>query len=397
MYNEINIIIDAKNVKEVSYMKYRNFGKLGIECSAFGIGCMRFPMKKNEDGVNTVDQEIANEILHTAIDNGVNYIDTAYVYSDRQNEKAVGTALKGGYREKVHIATKLPVWDVKSKEDMYRLYEEQRANLQVDFIDFYLIHSLNLGQWKRLRELGVREFLDDLKKQKKITYACFSFHDNYDAFEQILNDYDWDMCQIQFNYMDINNQATIKGVELAGSKNIPIVIMEGLQGGRLANVPGSVKKVFESYKEKRTPAEWAFRWLCNFPQIGTVLSGVTNLEQTYQNLETFDKTGVGIMTHEELEIVDRAREEYMRRIKVGCTGCRYCMPCPMGVDIPGIFGTWNEAYKFRDDISKNGHYNRILNDGHGANKCVACGKCMEKCPQSISIPEMLRQANCELQ
>ncbi len=377
-------------------MKYREFGKLGIEGSAFGIGCMRFPMVRDENGKEAVDQKIANEILHTAIDNGVNYIDTAYVYSNRLNEKAVGIALQGGYREKVYIATKLPIWDVKSKDDMYRLYEEQRSNLQVDCIDFYLIHALNRDQWRRMRDLGVREFLDDLKASGKIKYACFSFHDNYEAFEEIINAYDWDMCQIQFNYMDINNQATIKGVELAGSKNIPIVIMEGLQGGRLANVPSTVKEVFDSYKVKHTPAEWAFRWLCNFPQIATVLSGVTNLEQTYQNLETFDKTGVEIMTQEELDIIDTARQEYQKRVKVGCTGCRYCMPCPMDVDIPGIFGAWNEAYKFRDNIKGDGRYRHISNDGHGADKCVACGKCMEMCPQGFNIPEMLAKADSEL-
>jgi len=377
-------------------MKYREFGKLGIECSAFGIGCMRFPMVKDENGKNVVDQKIANEILHTAIDNGVNYIDTAYVYSDKQNEKAVGIALQGGYREKVYIATKLPIWDVHTREDMDRLYEIQRTNLQVECIDFYLVHALNRDQWRRMRDLGVREFMDDLKAQGKIKYACFSFHDNYEAFEEIINDYDWDMCQLQFNYMDVDNQATIKGVELAGDKGIPVVIMEGLQGGRLANVPSSVKDVFDSYPVKRTPAEWAFRWLCNFPQIGTVLSGVTNLEQTYQNLETFDHTGVGIMTQEELDIVDKARKEYSRRIKVPCTACRYCMPCPMDVDIPGVFGAWNEAYKFRDNISGDGRYKRISSDGHGADKCVACGQCMEKCPQAINIPEMLQKADGEL-
>ena len=377
-------------------MKYRQFGKLGIECSAFGIGAMRFPMIKDENGKEIVNQEIANEILHTAIDNGVNYIDTAYVYSNRQNEKAVGIALEGGYRDKVYIATKLPIWDVHCREDMDRLYEEQRNNLKVDCIDFYLVHALNLDQWRRMRDLGVREFLDKLKAEKKIRYACFSFHDNYDAFEEIINAYDWDMCQLQFNYMDIDNQATIKGVELAGSKNIPVVIMEGLQGGRLANVPSTVKAVFDSYPVKHTPAEWAFRWLCNFPQIGTVLSGVTNLEQTYQNLETFENTGVNILTQEELDIVDKARQEYMRRIKVSCTGCRYCMPCPMDVDIPGIFGNWNESFKFRDDISNNGRYKRTLSEGHGADKCISCQQCMDKCPQSINIPEMLRVADSEL-
>ena len=381
-------------------MKYRKLGKLGIECSAFGIGCMRFPMKKNEDGSEEVDQEIANSIIHTAIDNGVNYFDTAYVYSGRKNEKALGIAISGDYakyRDKIYIATKLPIWDCHSKEDMYRLYEEQKNNLMVDYIDFYLVHALNRDHWHRMRDLGVREFLDDLKAQGKIKYACFSFHDNYEAFEEILNDYDWDMCQIQFNYMDVNNQATIKGVELAGEKNIPIVIMEGLQGGRLANVPSTVQEVFDSYPEKRTAAEWAFRWLCNFPQIATVLSGVTNLEMTYQNLETFDKTGVGIMTPEELAIVDRAREAYMSRIKVGCTGCRYCMPCPANVDIAGIFATWNDSFKFRDNIANNWHYNnRIVKDGKGADQCVSCGMCMEKCPQSINIPQMLQIADGEL-
>jgi len=377
-------------------MKYRKFGKLGIDISAFGVGCMRFPMVDDGNGHRVVDQNIANEIVHTAIENGVNYFDTAYVYSDRQNEKTLGIALSGGWREKVYIATKLPTWECHSKEDMYRFYEEQRVNLQTDHIDFYLVHALDRGKWRQMKELGIREFLDDLKSDGRISYACFSFHDNYEAFEEILNDYDWDMCQIQYNYMDIYNQATTKGVKLAGSKNIPIVIMEGLQGGRLANVPSTVQAVFDSYPEKRTPAEWAFRWLCNHEEIGTVLSGVTNLEQTFQNLETFNKTDVGIMSEEELAIVDKAREEYMKRVKIGCTGCRYCMPCPMDVDIPGIFSTWNEAFKFNDNISGNWRFKRITSDGHGADKCVACGACMEKCPQGLQIPDMLQVAACEL-
>ena len=376
-------------------MQYRKFGKLGIEVSAFGVGCMRFPMKE-ENGRRVVDQELANTIIHTAIENGVNYFDTAYVYSDRLSEKTLGIALEGGYREKVYVATKLPTWDVNSKKDMYRFFEEQCSNLQTDHIDFYLVHALDRGKWRKIRDLGIREFLDDLKAKGRISYACFSFHDNYEAFEEIINDYDWDMCQIQFNYMDINNQATIKGVKLAGSKNIPIVIMEGLQGGRLANVPSTVQDVFDSYPEKRTPVEWAFRWLCNFAEIGTVLSGVTNLEMTYQNIATFDKTGVGIMTDEELAIVDKAREEYQRRVKIGCTGCRYCMPCPMDVDIPSVFASWNEAFKFRDNISGDGWFRRITNDGHGPDKCVACGACMEKCPQGLQIPDMLRVASGEL-
>lgn len=377
-------------------MQYRKMGKLGIEVSAFGIGCMRFPMIKTEDGKRVVDQELANQIIHTAIENGVNYVDTAYVYSDKQAEKVLGKALQGGWREKVYVATKLPIWDCKTPEDLPRLYEEQRTNLGVECIDFYLVHALNRDAWHRMRDLGVREFLTDLKAQGKIKYACFSFHDNYEAFEEILNDYDWDMCQLQFNYMDIHNQATIKGVELAGQKNIPIVIMEGLLGGRLANVPDTVQAVFDSYPEKRSAVEWAFRWLCNFPQIATVLSGVTNMEQTMDNLAIFDRTGVNTMSEEELAIVTRAREEYLRRTKVGCTGCRYCMPCPAGVDIPAIFGTWNEAFKYNNNISGNGRYRRMVNDGKGADQCVECGACMEMCPQQLNIPELLKAASAEL-
>lgn len=377
-------------------MQYRKMGKLGIEVSAFGIGCMRFPMVTNEEGKRVVDQELANKIIHTAIENGVNYLDTAYVYSDKQAEKVLGKALEGGWREKVYVATKLPIWDCHTPEDLPRLYEEQRTNLGVDCIDFYLVHALNRDAWHKMRDLGVREFLTDLKAQGKIKYACFSFHDNYEAFEEILNDYDWDMCQIQFNYMDVNNQATIKGVELAGEKNIPIVIMEGLLGGRLANVPDTVQAVFDSYPEKRSAVEWAFRWLCNFPQVGTVLSGVTNMEQTMDNLAIFDRTGVGILSDEELAIVDKAREEYLRRTKVGCTGCRYCMPCPAGVDIPGVFGTWNEAFKYNTNISGNGRYRRMVEENKGANQCVECGACMEMCPQQLTIPELLKAASAEL-
>ena len=377
-------------------MQYRKMGKLGIEVSAFGVGCMRFPMYTNEEGKRVVDQELANQIIHTAIENGVNYLDTAYVYSDKQAEKVLGIALQGGWREKVYVATKLPIWDCHKTEDMYRLYEEQRTNLQVDCIDFYLIHCLGRDQWRRMRDLGVREFLNDLKAEGKIKYACFSFHDNYEAFEEIINDYDWDMCQLQFNYMDIHNQATIKGVELAGEKNIPVVIMEGLLGGRLANVPDTVQAVFDSYPEKRSAVEWAFRWLCNFPQVGTVLSGVTDMAQTMDNLAIFDRTGVGIMSDEELAIVDKAREEYLRRTKVGCTGCRYCMPCPCGVDIPAIFSTWNEAFKYNTNIAGNGHYNHMVKEGKGADQCVECGACMEMCPQQLNIPELLKTASAEL-
>lgn len=376
-------------------MRYRNIPKLGIKVSAFGLGCMRFPMKTTEDGKTEVDYPLAESIIHRAVDGGVNYLDTAFVYSNGQNEDVVGRALQGGYREKVYLATKLPTWQCEKTQDMYDLFEKQLKALRTDHIDFYLIHSLSADKWDKMKEIGVREFLDELKAKKLIRYACFSFHDSYEAFEHILNDYDWDMCQIQFNILDVNNQAGLKGLKLAGSKNIPVVIMEGLLGGKLASVPDTVQAVYDSYSEKRSAAEWAFRWLCNFDEVATVLSGVTDINMTEDNLRIFDRVYAGCMSDEELQIIDKAREEYQKRLKIGCTGCRYCMPCPQGVDIPGIFSIWNDSYKFnRQEEGK--HRYASLSEANRASMCVGCGACQSVCPQNLSIPEKLREAETEL-
>ncbi len=370
-------------------MIMRKFGNLGIEVSGFGLGCMRVPMTKDENGNDIVDEKICTDIIRTAIDGGVNYIDTAYVYSGGLNEEYVARALRDGYREKVYIATKLPVWNCHCKEDMYKIFEEQCKRLETDKIDFYLVHSLDKQKWDKCVEWGIKDFLDDLKNSGKITYACFSFHDSYEAFEYILCDYNWDMCQIQFNYMDIENQAGLKGLKLAGQRNVPVVVMEGLLGGKLANVPDEIRELFDSYEVKRSPAEWAFRWLCNFPEIATVLSGTSTAQQTLDNIRIFSDAKVNGMTEEELEIVSKARELYRKRTAVDCTGCAYCMPCPMGVDIPKVFAKWNNSYKYG---TKDYGYKKLSEDGHGADKCVSCGKCMEVCPQHIDIPGKLAQA-----
>ncbi len=377
-------------------MKYRKINKLGIELSAFGVGCMRFPMKENENGERVVDESISTPTIRHAIDGGVNYIDTAYVYSDKKNETAVAHALKDGYREKVYLATKIPTWPINTREDMDKLLAEQLANLETDHIDFYLVHSLNKGTWEKVRDLGIREFLDKAKASGKIKYACFSFHDNYDAFIDIIDSYDWDMCQIQFNYMDINNQATIKGLQYAGKKNIPVVIMEGLLGGKLAKAPENVQALYDSFPVKRSPVEWAFRWICNHPEVATVLSGVTSIEQCDDNLHIFDRCEVGVMTDDEEELISKVRDAYNSRTKVGCTGCRYCMPCPNDVDIPGIFATWNNLFLYDEKLAGNGRYKRIINDGHSAEKCVGCGACEGICPQHLDIIEKLKQANEEM-
>ncbi len=376
-------------------MKMRKIEKLGIEVSAFGLGCMRFPMK-NVDGKNVVDEEIAQKIIREAIDNGVNYLDTAYVYSDKQNEGVVGRALKDGYREKVFLATKLPLWECKEPADMEKIFEKELEALGTSYIDFYLVHALGAKRWEDAKAFGICGFLDKLKKEGKIKYAAFSFHDDYEAFETIINDYDWDMCQVQFNFMDIENQAGVKGVQLAGKKGIPVVVMEGLLGGKLASAPGSVQGIYDSYTVKRSPAEWGFRWLCNFPEVATVLSGVTNLDQLYENIRVFSDADVGKMTREELDIIDRVRDEYINRTKIGCTGCAYCMPCPAGVDIPRVFRVWNEAFQYSNNISGDHRYRRIIHEEKDPSRCLECGACEAACPQHLNIMEMLKKANNEL-
>ncbi len=376
-------------------MKMRKIEKLGIEVSAFGVGCMRFPMT-TVDGVEVVDESISTPAIRYAIDNGVNYMDTAYVYSNQKNETALGHALRDGYREKVYVATKLPTWACNTREDMDRILDESLARLETDYIDFYLVHALNKDSWQKIYDLGVLDFMDKAKASGKIRYACFSFHDNYETFKTILEAYDWDMCQIQFNFMDVENQAGLKGLKLAGERGVPVVIMEGLLGGKLANAPDNVQALYDSWPEKRSPVEWAFRWLCNFPEVATVLSGVTNLEMTKNNLEIFDRCETGIMREEELALIDKVREAYLSRTKIGCTGCRYCMPCPNEVDIPGIFSTWNDLSLYGQNLAGNRRYAKKLSEGKGADKCIECGACEGVCPQQLSIIESLKIAHSEM-
>ncbi len=373
----------------------RKIKKLGIEVSAFGVGCMRFPMT-TVDGVEVVDESISTPAIRYAIDNGVNYMDTAYVYSNQKNETALGHALRDGYREKVYVATKLPTWACNTREDMDRILDESLSRLETDYIDFYLVHALNKDSWQKMYDLGVLDFMDKAKASGKIRYACFSFHDNYETFKTILEAYDWDMCQIQFNFMDVENQAGLKGLKLAGERGVPVVIMEGLLGGKLANVPDNVQALYDSWPEKRSPVEWAFRWLCNFPEVATVLSGVTNLEMTKNNLEIFDRCETGIMREEELALIDKVREAYLSRTKIGCTGCRYCMPCPNEVDIPGIFSTWNDLSLYGQNLAGNRRYAKKLSEGKGADKCIECGACEGVCPQQLSIIESLKIAHSEM-
>ncbi len=375
-------------------MKYRTMGKLGIRASAFGLGCMRFNGAASGDSV--IDEEKAISLIRRAIDGGVTYLDTAYVYLDKTSEIVLGKALRDGYRDRVTIATKMPMEYVHSREEMEALLESELKKLQTDHIDFYLMHGINREKWEYFKSIGAPEFFEDMKKAGKIRYKCFSFHGPYEDFEFILNDWDWDMVQIQYNFMDINNQAGTKGLKLAGEKGIPVVIMEGLLGGRLSKAPANVQALYDAFPVKRSAVEWAFRWLCNHPEVSVVLSGCNEAEQIDENLRIFDSVESNIMSDDELKLMADVREAYLSRTKIGCTGCRYCMPCPNGVNIPGVFSVWNSVSLYETDPKWNWDLRQIKEKGNGADHCIACGACEAACPQHLNIIENLRAAWAEL-
>jgi len=375
-------------------MKYRTMGKLGIQASAFGLGCMRFNGQASGDSV--IDENKAIGLIRRAIDGGVTYLDTAYVYLDKTSEIVLGKALRDGYREKVTIATKMPKEYVHNRAEMEALLAEELKKLQTDHIDFYLMHGINKEKWEYFKSIGAPEFFEDMKKAGKIRYKCFSFHGPYEDFEYILNDWDWDMTQIQYNFMDVHNQAGQKGLELAGKKGVPVVIMEGLLGGRLSKAPDNVQALYDAFPVKRSAVEWAFRWLCNHPEVAVVLSGCNEEKQIDENLRIFDTVEPGIMSEEECKLMENVRAAYLSRTKIGCTGCRYCMPCPNGVDIPGLFSAWNNVSLYDTDPRWDWNLRQIKERKAGANQCVACGACEAACPQRLPIIESLQTAWREL-
>ncbi|MBQ6400391.1 MAG: aldo/keto reductase [Clostridia bacterium] len=375
-------------------MKYRPMGKLGFQSSAFGLGCMRFNGEASGDSV--IDERKAISLIRRAIDGGVTYLDTAYVYLDKTSEIVLGKALRDGYREKVTIATKMPIEYVHNRAEMQALLDGELKKLQTDHVDFYLMHGINREKWETFKSIGAPEFFDDMKKEGKIRFRCFSFHGPYEDFEYILKDWDWDMVQIQYNFMDVNNQAGTRGLELAGQLGIPVVIMEGLLGGRLSKAPANVQALYDAFPVRRSPVEWAFRWLCNHPAVSVVLSGCNEAEQIDDNLRIFDTVAPGIMSAEELRLMEQVRAAYVSRTKIGCTGCRYCMPCPNGVDIPGIFSAWNNVSLYETDPKTDWNLKQILEKGAGADRCVGCGACEAACPQHLGIIEGLQAARREL-
>ncbi len=374
-------------------MKYRKFGKSGFEVSALGFGCMRFP-KDSETG--EVQEAEAIRMLRRAIDEGVNYVDTAYMYHGGESERIVGRALKDGYRDKVKLATKMPVPKVQEYADFDRLCNEQLEKLDDTHIDYYLLHGLNKDKWDRVRDLGVLDWAREAVNDGRIGALGFSFHGPYEGFEHIICDYDgWALAQIQYNYMNENVQAGTKGLELAASRDIPVVVMEPLLGGNLVDPPPAIQKLWDNAPVKRSAAEWALLWLWHKPEVSVVLSGMSSMSQVEENLAIADRSGVDILSNEELEIIAQVRDVYEQLRPIPCTGCRYCMPCPYGVDIPRNLRMYNTGYIYNKMPQQRGVYQR-MKEGTRAEDCVQCRACEEFCPQEIQISEWMPCVHAEL-
>ncbi len=379
-------------------MEYRPFGKLGLDVSALGFGCMRLPTVDQNRFSSEIDEVEATRMIRHAIDQGLNYIDTAYPYHSKASEILVGKALQDGYRERVFLATKSPCWLIKGEGDFDRYLDEQLKKLQTDHIDFYLLHSLDRARWEgTILKHHVLESAERAKQDGRIRYLGFSFHDDYPAFETIVNGYDrWDFCQIQYNYMDTENQAGTKGLRLAAEKGLAVIVMEPLLGGKLAVAPPSVQDILGGADPTRTPADWALQWLWNQPEVSLVLSGMSTMQQVEENLASADRSGIGAMSAAEQAIVDRAAAEYRSRAVIPCTACQYCMPCPYGVDIPHNFKIYNDGIMFDDQAGARISYTRFTLESERAAKCVGCQACEEKCPQRIEISQWMPRIDAEL-
>lgn len=373
-------------------MKYRDFGSLDWKVSALGFGAMRLPIVGGD--ASKIDEHEAVRMIRYAIDHGVNYVDTAFPYHGGNSEGLVGKALRDGYRERVRIATKMPTWLVKSEKDMDKFLNKQLGRLKMRYVDYYLLHGLNKERWENLKKLEVCKWAEKKIQQGKFMHFGFSFHDQFDVFKDIIDSYDgWTFCQIQYNYLESDYQAGTKGLKYAASKGLAVVVMEPIAGGRLGMTPPSeVQAVFDRYLIKRTPAEWALQWVWNQPEVSVALSGMSNMKQVAENVESASHSGPNTLPPEDLELLNEAKIKYKELGFVGCTGCKYCLPCPEGIDIPQIISLYNEYYikNMSEEVKKK--YRENIKRGNQAKKCAKCGKCEELCPQKLPIREIMTRA-----
>jgi len=358
---------------------------------------MRLPQKAGED--NQIDEPEATRMVRYAIDQGVNYIDTAWPYHSGQSEVFLGRALQDGYRERIALATKMPSWLIEKQDDFDSYFSRQLERLQTDHIDFYLLHALNQRHWDNYLNLNVFDWVEKQMAEGKIGHIGFSFHDEYPVFENILTGYDhWDFCQIQYNYMDTDYQAGLRGLKMATERGLGVVVMEPLKGGKLAIEvpPDSVKNVFDQAETPRKPAEWALQWLWNQPEVGVVLSGMSTWEQVDLNLASASRSGVGSLLVEEVQIVEQARDAWQGLAPVACTHCEYCLPCPTGVLIPQIFAIYNTAMMYGEQERGQSAYRSQIAEASRADACIECGTCESLCPQNLTIIDYLKDAHAYL-
>ncbi len=374
-------------------MQYIDFKHDGKKVSRFGLGCMRLPSITDEEGNSHIDEPKAIELIRKAIDSGVNYIDTAYFYPG--SEVVVGKALQDGYREKVMLATKLPMSIVEGPEDLQKYYDEELERLQVDYIDVYFLHNLFLSNWEKVKKFDCIKFMENLKATGKIGYIAASIHGDNEHVETVAGAYDWDLVMIQYNYYDKFKQAGRKGLEFIAKKGIPIVAMEPLHGGMLVkDVPQVVEDAFEGFDKAKTNSERSFMWLYNQPEVTVVLSGTSDLTQLEDTLKIFENAETGVLTEEDEAVYDNARRAWESLINIECTACNYCMPCPANVNIPGVFERWND---FKKAPEQKWLYRVLLLEKEAdAAKCIDCGLCVTLCPQKLNIPEKLKLAHSDL-
>lgn len=371
-------------------METRTFEKLGITTSLLGFGAMRLPV--TQDGA--IDEPLAEDMMDLALKSGVNYIDTAYPYHEGKSEALVGRVLKKYPRKSFSLATKLPCWKVNSLPDAKELFAEQLENLQTGYVDFYLLHAIDGEVYDKMVGLGVVTYLEELKREGKIRHIGFSFHGIYEDFERIIQSYAWDFCQIQYNYLDTEYQAGTKGYLLAEKLGIPVIVMEPIKGGSLASLPPDLQHHLNDLDGKATPASFAMRWVGSHPYVKVILSGMSTLEHVSDNLRTF--SDFKKLTEKEYRALDEIGDIMRGRVGNGCTGCKYCMPCAFGVDIPGNFALWNRYRMFQDyDMVKKEWENATKQDSRPP-ACTECGQCVPLCPQNINIPEDLKRMQVEL-
>jgi predicted aldo/keto reductase-like oxidoreductase len=361
-------------------MQYVDYA--GMKVSRFGLGCMRFPKEEKE----------AIEMVRYALDNGINYLDTAYVYGN--SEVITGKALKDGYRDKAILATKNPIWNITKHDDFEKFLDEELKRLNTEYIDVYLLHNLYLGNWEKVIKYDGLSFLDKMVKKGKIRHKAFSYHGDLKLFKNIVDHYNWEMAQIQLNILDEYNQAGIEGLNYAANKGITTVIMEPLRGGQVINnCPNEAKELIENFKDKRSLADWAFRWLYNKKEVSVVISGTSTLEQLKENIKIFEEADYNVMSKEEELLIKSIQEEFFKKKSINCTGCRYCMPCPTGVDIPEIFKLYNNNKIMESFADKLVYKSALIPEKRDASNCIECGKCEKMCPQEIKIIDNLKKAH----